>query len=66
LRCGGLARRLARVSSDIRVAIFGPASADRARAAFPGELQCALPKTSFYAVHAEPALFFEPTNFFPR
>jgi hypothetical protein len=48
--------------SDIRVAIFGPASLT-ALARRSGELQCALPKTSFYAVHAEPALFFEPTNF---
>ncbi len=48
--------------SDIRVAIFGPASltalARRAR-----ELGYALPKKSFYAVHAEPALFFEPSDF---
>jgi hypothetical protein len=26
-------------------------------------LQHALPKQSFYAVHAEPKLFFEPTDF---
>jgi len=48
--------------SDIRVAIYGPAAltalARRAR-----ELQHALPKQSFYAVHAEPRLFFEPTDF---
>jgi hypothetical protein len=48
--------------SDIRVAIFGPAAltalARRAR-----ELHYALPKKSFYAVHAEPSLFFEPSNF---
>jgi hypothetical protein len=48
--------------SDIRVAIFGPAAltalADRA-----GELRYALPKKSFYAVHADPKLFFEPSDF---
>src|SRR6266852_11511 len=48
--------------SDIRVAIFGPAAltalAQRSR-----ELHYSLPKKSFYAVHAEPALFFEPSNF---
>jgi hypothetical protein len=48
--------------SDIRVAIYGPAAltalARRAR-----ELQHALPKQSFYAVHAERRLFFEATDF---
>jgi hypothetical protein len=48
--------------SDIRVAIYGPAAltalADRA-----GELQHARPKQSFYAVHAEPRLFFDPSDF---
>ena len=48
--------------SDIRVAIYGPAAltalAGRAR-----ELQHALPKQSFYAVHAEPKRFFEPSDF---
>jgi hypothetical protein len=45
--------------SDIRVAIFGPAALT-ALARRAGELGHALPKKSFYAVHAEPKLFFEP------
>jgi hypothetical protein len=48
--------------SDIRVAIYGPA-AITALARRSGELQHALPKQSFYAVHAEPKQFFEPTDF---
>ncbi len=48
--------------ADIRVAIFGPAALT-ALARRAGELQHALPKQSFYAVHAEPRLFFEPTDF---
>src|SRR6266702_2243072 len=48
--------------SDIRVAIFGPASLT-ALARRSHELGYALAKKSFYAVHAEPALFFEPSNF---
>jgi hypothetical protein len=48
--------------SDIRVAIYGPAALT-ALARRAGELQYALPKKSFYAVHAEPKLFFEPSNF---
>src|SRR6202163_879346 len=48
--------------SDIRVAIFGPAALT-ALARRAGELQHALPKQSFYAVHAEPRLFFEPSDF---
>jgi len=48
--------------SDIRVAIFGPAALT-ALARRSRELHYALPKKSFYAVHAEPALFFEPSNF---
>ena len=48
--------------SDIRVAIFGPAALT-ALARRGGELQHALPKQSFYAVHAEPKLFFEPSDF---
>ena len=48
--------------SDIRVAIYGPAALT-ALARRAGELTCALPKKSFYAVHAEPKLFFEPRDF---
>jgi hypothetical protein len=48
--------------SDIRVAIYGPASLT-ALARREGELHYALPKESFYAVHAEPKLFFEPQAF---
>lgn len=48
--------------SDIRVAIYGPAALT-ALAARSGELGYALPKKSFYAVHAEPKLFFEPADF---
>jgi hypothetical protein len=48
--------------SDIRVAIYGPASLT-ALARSAGELGYALPKKSFYAVHAEPKRFFEPRDF---
>jgi hypothetical protein len=48
--------------SDIRVAIFGPAALTALASRFD-ELHCALPKKSFYAVHAEPRLFFEPSDF---
>lgn len=48
--------------SDIRVAIFGPAALT-ALARRTGELQTALPKQSFYAVHAEPKLFFDPSSY---
>src|SRR3954452_15281225 len=48
--------------SDIRVAIYGPAALT-ALARREGELQHALPKQSFYAVHAEPKLFFERSGF---
>src|SRR5205809_675485 len=48
--------------SDIRVAIFGPAALT-ALARRAGELHHALPKKSFYAVHVEPKLFFEPSDF---
>jgi hypothetical protein len=47
--------------SDIRVAIYGPASLT-ALARRTGVLEHALPKQSFYAVHAEPKLFFEPSR----
>src|SRR6266403_2121203 len=48
--------------SDIRVALYGPAALT-ALARRAGELQHALPKKTFYAVHAEPKLFFEPADF---
>jgi hypothetical protein len=48
--------------SDIRVAIYGPAALT-ALARRADELRYALPRKSFYAVHAEPKLFFEPSNF---
>ena len=48
--------------SDLRVAIFGPAALT-ALARCEGGLQHALPKQSFYAVHADPKLFFEPADF---
>ncbi len=48
--------------SDVRLAIFGPAALT-ALARRADELHHALPKKSFYAVHAEPRLFFEPTDF---
>ena len=48
--------------SDLRVAIYGPAAltalADRA-----GSSRDALPKKAFYAVHADPQHFFEPSDF---
>jgi hypothetical protein len=47
---------------DIRVAIFGPASLT-ALARRHGRLHHALPKTSFYAVHADPGQVFEPRDF---
>jgi hypothetical protein len=49
-------------ASDIRLAIYGPAALT-ALARRHGELGYALPKKSFYAVHAEPKLFFEPSDF---
>jgi hypothetical protein len=48
--------------SDIRVAIYGPAALT-ALARRADELREALPKKSFYAVHAAPKLFFEPSDF---
>ena len=54
----GKSNRLA----DIRVAIYGPASLT-ALARRSRELRQALPKKSFYAVHAEPKMFFEPSDF---
>jgi hypothetical protein len=58
-------RRLRRRSnrlSDIRVAIYGPAALT-ALARRTGEARHALPKKSFYAVHADPTRFFEPSDF---
>jgi hypothetical protein len=55
-------RRRSNRLSDIRIAIYGPAALT-ALARRGGELQHALPKQSFYAVHAEPKLFFEPGDF---
>ena len=47
--------------SDIRVAIYGPAALT-ALAHRAGTARDALPKKSFYAVHAEPKHFFEPAD----
>jgi len=47
--------------SDVRIAIYGPAALT-ALARRGGEIEHALPKQSFYAVHSEPKLFFEPTD----
>lgn len=48
--------------SDVRVAIFGPAALT-ALARRTGQLRHALPKKTFYAVHARPKLFFDPSDF---
>ena len=48
--------------SDIRVAIFGPAALT-ALANRSGSARDALPKKSFYAVHADAKHFFEPGDF---
>jgi hypothetical protein len=48
--------------SDIRIAIYGPASLT-ALARRAGELRHALPQKSFYAVHADPKRFFERSDF---
>jgi hypothetical protein len=48
--------------SDIRVAIFGPASLTALSKRF-GYAKHALPRKSYYSVHAEPKLFFEPSDF---
>ena len=50
--------------SDVRVAIYGPAALT-ALASRAGTLRYALPRKSFYAVHAEPKLFFDPSDFSP-
>jgi hypothetical protein len=49
-------------ASDVRLSLFGPAALT-ALAHRAGKLSHALPKKSFYAVHAEPRLFFEPRDF---
>lgn len=56
------ARGKARGIADIRVAIFGP-PALTALARRAGQLREALPRKTFYAVHARPNLFFEPSDF---
>jgi hypothetical protein len=48
--------------SDVRLAIYGPAALT-ALARRAGELRHALPKKSFYAVHADPKLFFGRSDF---
>jgi hypothetical protein len=48
--------------SDIRIAIYGPASLT-ALARRTGELGYALPQKSFYAVHGDPKRFFERSDF---
>jgi hypothetical protein len=48
--------------SDLRVAIYGPAALT-ALANRAGSARESLPKTSFYAVHADPGKFFEPRDF---
>ncbi len=48
--------------SDIRVAIYGPAALTALAHRF-GSARDALPRKSFYAVHADPRRFFEPSDF---
>ena len=48
--------------ADLRVAIFGPAALT-ALARRANEHRLALPKKSFYAVHAQSKRFFEPSDF---
>jgi hypothetical protein len=48
--------------SDIRVAVYGPAALT-ALAKRAGALRDALPKKSFYAVHADPKRFFDRSDF---
>ncbi|WP_441244375.1 hypothetical protein [Tardiphaga sp. 768_D3_N2_1] len=49
-------------ASDVRVAIFGPASLT-ALAKRHGSQHHALPRKAYYSIHAEPKLFFEPSDF---
>ncbi len=48
--------------SDLRIAIYGPAALT-ALARRAGEWRDALPKKSFYEVHADPKRFFERSDF---
>jgi len=48
--------------SDLRVSLYGP-GALTALASRAGELKFALPRKSFYAVHANPKLFFDRSDF---
>ncbi len=48
--------------ADVRVAIYGPAALT-ALANRAGSSRDALPKKSFYAVHADPTPFFAPSDF---
>ena len=57
-RLGGGSDRV----SDLRIAIYGP-PALTILARRSGDLKNALPKKSFYAVHSEPRLFFDPSDF---
>ncbi|MGY4628632.1 hypothetical protein [Bradyrhizobium sp. USDA 4486] len=57
-RLSGGSQRL----SDLRIAIYGP-PALTILAKRSGDLSKALPKKSFYAVHSEPKLFFEPSSY---
>lgn len=57
-RLFGRSRRV----SDIRIALYGPAALTALARRF-GETGYALPKKSFYAVHSEPKLFFEPGDY---
>ena len=47
--------------SDIRIAIYGPAALTALARRF-GSIRDALPRKSFYAVHSQPKLFFEPVD----
>ena len=55
--CGRCSR-----AANLRVAIYGPSSLTTL-ARCHGELQYALPRKSFYAVHSQPKRFFEPWDF---
>lgn len=48
--------------ADMRVSIFGPPALTRL-ARMHGSLQYSVPKKTFYAVHANPERFFEPSDF---